>query len=591
MKLREFVIGIGFELDDASMRSVEQRSKAFVDSLGDIGRKASMYLSAPIAAASVFALKAASDLEQMDVAFEVFLQDADLAKKVVADLMEFTARTPFRLRGVQQASQMLLAMGVRGENLIETLRILGDVSRGNQELLQRVSLAYGQVLTARKLRGQELRQFTEAGVGLVEELSKLTGISESELASSVGEYSISSDLVMQALRNMTAEGGRFHQLLARQAKTLGGLMTTLADSFYFFAGAIGKEIVELFSLNKVLERLIEIMNKGLKVFDEFSESQKRLIIFIGILLFAIGPLLLAFWGLLKAGWAIVGLLKAIAGAFTLASGGAALLNGAVALIPILVLAVVAALYLLIDELIVWSKGGDSLVGRWLGSFDKIKPKLMAVWNGVKEVFSIFWNWAKDYVIGEWKILTGFLTGDSDRVIEGLKQAFMSYVNLFSDVFGLIRKYGPTVLEVLDEVLMNIWVAFRDTVNTLVINFFKVLGELVGKLGTLLFEQIVNLKDELVSLPGVRHLIDIFKKEDPSAGQLPPGSYKHTFTPNFGKKNGSSNTLNMNNNIRVELPAGTPEVQAAHIKASMEKVASEVLGKEARHIMNNNAGGE
>ena len=69
----------------------------------------------------------------------------------------------------------------------------------------RIILAYGQVRSAAFLRGQELRQFTEAGIPLVEELAKRFTILEKRVVSAgevfdkISKKEVSFDMVKDAV--------------------------------------------------------------------------------------------------------------------------------------------------------------------------------------------------------------------------------------------------------------------------------------------------------------------------------------------------------------------------------------------------------
>lgn len=62
---------------------------------------------------------------------------------------------------------------------------MGDVAAGLSVPMDRLALAYGQVLAKGRLQGGELRQFTEAGVPIVAELAKNLGVAQSAIADMV----------------------------------------------------------------------------------------------------------------------------------------------------------------------------------------------------------------------------------------------------------------------------------------------------------------------------------------------------------------------------------------------------------------------
>lgn len=116
-------------------------------------------------------IEAGAGFEQTQIAFETMLGSAELAQKTLSDLSQFAAKTPFELGQLESASKQLLAYGTSAEDLIPTLKMLGDITAGvGMDKLPQLILAFGQVKAATKLTGAELRQFTEAGVPLLEAL-------------------------------------------------------------------------------------------------------------------------------------------------------------------------------------------------------------------------------------------------------------------------------------------------------------------------------------------------------------------------------------------------------------------------------------
>lgn len=117
-------------------------------------------------------LKSASDMEQTRVAFETMLGSAEKADAFIKDLVNFARTTPFELKGLEQSAKQLLAYGFAQEEVLPNLKALGDIASGvGMDKLPNLILAFGQVKAATKLTGMELRQFTEAGVPLLQALT------------------------------------------------------------------------------------------------------------------------------------------------------------------------------------------------------------------------------------------------------------------------------------------------------------------------------------------------------------------------------------------------------------------------------------
>ncbi len=119
------------------------------------------------------AVRSAADYEQIRIAFETMLGSADKARVLLKQMSDFAAQTPFQLPQVVEGGKRLLAYGVEMKNIIPTFQTLGDIASGvGVEKMPQLTLAFGQVKAASHLTGMELRQFSEAGVPLLDALVK-----------------------------------------------------------------------------------------------------------------------------------------------------------------------------------------------------------------------------------------------------------------------------------------------------------------------------------------------------------------------------------------------------------------------------------
>ena len=173
----------------------------------------------------------AADLEQTGVAFETMLGSASKAETTLNDLQKFAASTPFNLPGIQQAAKTLLAFQVTQEELLPTMRALGDVSAGTGKDLSELAVIYGQIKSKGKLQGGELLQLAEAGVPIIAVLAEQMGVAQNEIADMASKGQIGFKDVEKAMQSMSAEGGSFANLMDKQSGTVGGLVSTIGDTF------------------------------------------------------------------------------------------------------------------------------------------------------------------------------------------------------------------------------------------------------------------------------------------------------------------------------------------------------------------------
>ena len=234
-----------------TIRAIDKFSRVFdkasfgVKALGGamkIGAAAAVAVGVALVAAGTASVKAAADFEQTTVAFTTMLGSAEEADKFLRELAEFAKRTPFTIQGVELAARKLMAVGFAADDVIPVLTDVGNIAAGlglGEEGLSRLILNLGQVQAQGKLTGRELRDFAVAGIPMLEELSKELGVTTAEVSKMVSAGEIDTAIVLRAFKNMASEGGRFANLMEKQALTVAGRFSNLKDSISLLARELG----------------------------------------------------------------------------------------------------------------------------------------------------------------------------------------------------------------------------------------------------------------------------------------------------------------------------------------------------------------
>lgn len=212
------------------------------------------------------AIVQAENYEQLEISFKTFLKSASLAKKVLADLTEFSNKTPYEPEQVYQAGKALLAFGIEHEKLIPTLKSIGDVAAATGKDFNELAIIYGKARTQGTLFAEDINQLTEAGVPIIAELAKQFGVAEGQVKKLGSEGKITFANLEQAFKDMTSEGGRFHNLMEEQSESLKGLKSTGAGLLNELAKQIGNKFLPLL---KSVQRLINgVLGSMVKWFDD-----------------------------------------------------------------------------------------------------------------------------------------------------------------------------------------------------------------------------------------------------------------------------------------------------------------------------------
>lgn len=198
-----------------------------------------------------------ADYQDAAVAFEVFAGSHDKGIALLDKVQQFAVASPFKQDELTQAARTLAGYGVSMDNLLPTLRDLGEVTAGlggGTEKLQRLALAYGQVVAAGRFMATERRQFTEAGVG-VEDFAKSMGVTTTQFVHLMEEGRVSSADMVKAFADMASAGGRFGGMMERLSENVHGRWNALVETLQIAGQRVGLAFFQGFRLEDLLKDL------------------------------------------------------------------------------------------------------------------------------------------------------------------------------------------------------------------------------------------------------------------------------------------------------------------------------------------------
>jgi tape measure domain-containing protein len=181
----------------------------------------------------------AAGMESLQVQFEVLTKSASKATELIKSFRDEAVKSPLSVQDYAQAGKTLMAFGIAADETLPILKTLGDVSMGNADRFGSLALAFAQTQAAGRLMGQEVLQFVNAGFNPLQEISRRTGKSMIELKKAMEDGAISADMVTEAFRSATAEGGLFYGALDKGAATTEGKIAKLGDSILGLKVAFG----------------------------------------------------------------------------------------------------------------------------------------------------------------------------------------------------------------------------------------------------------------------------------------------------------------------------------------------------------------
>lgn len=216
--------------------------------------------------------KLGMDAGKTAVSFDVLLGSQTKSAEMLKEMNRYAADSPYSRLGVQEAAKTMLGFGVEADNVMSSLRVLGDIAMGDSERFKGLALVFSQVAAAGKLQGQDLLQLVTNGYNPLIDISKLTGKSVAELRQDMTDGKISFDLMRQAMVLATSEGGKYYKMNDKIAKTPFGRFGQLADqtkdTLISLYGVIEPLLIPTFDLlSNILtatEPVITLMKNGVQ---------------------------------------------------------------------------------------------------------------------------------------------------------------------------------------------------------------------------------------------------------------------------------------------------------------------------------------
>ncbi len=211
-------------------------------------------------------IEATGKMQQLQVALSTILQDKSKADQLIAEIVQFAAKTPFNLDDVATGAKQLLAYGSSADNVVKELSMLGDVASGLQIPIGQLIYLYGTLRTQGRAMTVDIRQFAGRGIPIFEELAKVLGVSKDQVGELVKEGKVGFKEVEQAFKNMTSEGGKFANLMENSAGTWPQRLSNIEDTLFQKMNEFGNKYKEVFEFGiATAEDLVESLDDVLSV--------------------------------------------------------------------------------------------------------------------------------------------------------------------------------------------------------------------------------------------------------------------------------------------------------------------------------------
>lgn len=183
--------------------------------------------------------------EQAEVGLGFVIKNAQLAKSMVAELIDFAQQNPIPVGGLIEAARFMAGVGVEASKIIPTLKAVADATAavgGGEAIFNRIAYAIQQVIAKGRLQAEEVRQLANAGIPALAILADKTGMTQAEILKAMRTGSLAANSVELLLEGIRE---RFAGALAAQGETLNGLITRVRNYAQTWAATAAEPAFEV----------------------------------------------------------------------------------------------------------------------------------------------------------------------------------------------------------------------------------------------------------------------------------------------------------------------------------------------------------
>lgn len=204
------------------------------------------------------AIEVASRTEQFETSLTVLTGSAEQAKRVLAELDQFSLSTPFTPAEVQAAGRDLIAYGFQVEEIQGLLRNAGDAAAtfADKIRLEDVTRVFARIKAGDF--GEAFERLRD--IGLSRDLLEGEGL----IFDKSGSYQGSVEKAMTAVQNIIQS--KYGGMMEQQSKTFQGMKSTLEGYFESFLGKI-MESGAFEEIKKEMQGVIEGIKKAIESGD------------------------------------------------------------------------------------------------------------------------------------------------------------------------------------------------------------------------------------------------------------------------------------------------------------------------------------
>lgn len=213
------------------------------------------------------AIQSTADIEMMRQGFVTLLGSTKKADKAIERIKKDAAKTPFEIKGLIQANQLLTSVtkdADRSEDFLLNIgKALSAMGRGQPEL-DRIIVNLQQIGAVGKASTLDLKQFAFAGIPIFEMLQQETGLAGDALEDFITDGKVSFDMLEEMFAKAGTGSGQFAKAFETQTGTLNQLVSNAKDNLVILGVELLTQTGAFDAIKNAVDRFTTFLtnNKG-----------------------------------------------------------------------------------------------------------------------------------------------------------------------------------------------------------------------------------------------------------------------------------------------------------------------------------------
>ena len=216
-----------------------------------------------------------SQFQAADVAIQTMLGNKEKADALLMQVREYAKISPLEFGDITAATKMMVGFNIEAGKVPRYIQAIGDISMGNKQNFNSLTLAFSQMSATGKLMGQDLLQMINAGFNPLTEMANQTGKSVSQLKEEMSKGAISAEMVQEAFIKATSEGGKFFQMSEKGSQTIQGQLSMMQDAIDAAFNEVGQKT------EGIIMTSIQTTTKLIENYDKIGRVLEGLVVAYG----------------------------------------------------------------------------------------------------------------------------------------------------------------------------------------------------------------------------------------------------------------------------------------------------------------------